>query len=478
MAINPEKHANLLLGLITPSELGPNEFVVTEDGEDWPLYKFIRAPSTIEELEPYSHIGKGNGGVLVWMDNGTLVYIRNWNKTLPPTKFKKNIELTSCCSITIYGDSDDAIIETAVFFGTLDSAFKEFHISLSTRMNIDIQRAQQMALILDKNQTKEITIFDSELNDAMCSVLATRPYPIDLYLEVFPAHTETFIRQLDSRKTLFGSLKILGTSETALTMLFHQINLFENLHVEQLSRSLILMLLSAPMKSIGFTLGAESGAMDLTTAEIVPKDISVRTVDNECPKIFMGSFLDRVAQLGHLESLKLALYTLQPIAAEIGRSLMSALRANKKLKALTLIASEIMMDDHIKALFEVLEQHEGLVTFRLFNYPRARDPQFTWLKQLMKRNRSLKVTDLYGNNWIHDDELDNIYAMSCFFRGSQKLTKDTTVTRQLLVSAAVLYSTSNDFPRTALLLANHIDRLFEILIETQDNDSFSNQRQE
>ena len=117
MSTHPESNVSSLLELIPSSQLEPHQIAMSKEGEKLPTYKFLRAPRTIDELKPYR-----DDGVLVSMGNGTLVFIR-WFSPLLTTRFKKSLERhISGLSVNIFGSSDDAIVETAVFFGTLRSS--------------------------------------------------------------------------------------------------------------------------------------------------------------------------------------------------------------------------------------------------------------------------------------------------------------------------------------------------------------------
>ncbi len=464
MAITPGRNPNSLLALILPSELQANQFPVTEKGKEWPLYKFLRAPSTIEELKPYS---TGHGGVLVWMDNGTLTYINNGGRFPPPTRFAKFFELHSGVCIRILGDLDDAILETATFFGTLESFQKQIEISYKNNLDLDDARAEQLALIMDKNQTRKICFIGAKLNSAVSAMIATRPYPVNLYLETASIDNDAFLKHFQGRTTPFGSLSSEQSLATSLfKTIFHQLNLFEHFRVNRLPNDLILQLLSAPVKSAGFTVGEENKDLDLMAADIVPKDIRIQTLYEAFPTTFMLSFLRRVAQLGHLESLELSLYEHDLIPVEVGMALLGLIGASKNLKSLKLpVTGNVLDDQFIKDLFDVIENHEGLTVFSISTYPTKLDPQFKWLKHLMQQNRRLHVTDEPGTNWKYDRELDKIYALNRFLRGSHMVTKEPLSIRTLVLQTALTYGAVNHFHRAASLLADQADILCEILHE-------------
>ncbi len=75
-------------------------------------------------------------------------------------------------------------------------------------MSFDSSRAEHLALIMEKNQEKKITFHWSKLNAALSIVIATRPCPIDLYLEGSEIDGDTFLEHLQNRRASFGSLEI------------------------------------------------------------------------------------------------------------------------------------------------------------------------------------------------------------------------------------------------------------------------------
>jgi hypothetical protein len=79
------------------------------------------------------------------------------------------------------------------------------------------------------------------------------------------------------------------------------------------------------------------------------------------------------------------------------------------------------------------------------------------------------MIDLNDKQLGHDNELDAIYAMNRVFRGSQRLINEPTYTRRSLFGAALTLRAASDFPRTALLLADHVDLLYEISMEAVGN---------
>ena len=231
-------------------------------------------------------------------------------------------------------------------------------------------------------------------------------------------------------------------------------------------------LLAAPMKSIGFVVGADSAGVDLTGADIVPKDIQIDVgAPIGFPTTFILSFLQRVAHLGHLEQLKLYFLDDHLIPCDVGKALLHAVAASEKLRYLELDSGAYAFDGFRKDLFAVLENHQGLRNFGISRYPVDLDPKHAWLKELLRRNRYIKVTGTRERLWIlQDRDIKGLYAFNRFFRGSKSLRKEPAPIRQSLVGAAFTHKAVGNFQRAGLLLMDHVDMLCEILMEQGTED--------
>lgn len=243
MATLSEHNVSSLLELIPSSQLEPQQIAVTKEGVELPTYKFLRAPRTLDELEPYSKAA-------IWMENGTLVFNYRYFAPWHTTTFKKRLELSSCVTFEIYGDSDDAIVETAVFFGSLRnpeaSASKKLTIRFNDEVNFDAARSEKLATLFEPASTMKLKFFVSKVNKFLSTVLATRPFPLNLIFETTSIDFDAFMEHLEARTTSFGSLSI-GLTQHLQRRLFDHLHLFENLYIISPPRDLLLKLLAAPM---------------------------------------------------------------------------------------------------------------------------------------------------------------------------------------------------------------------------------------
>ena len=105
----------------------------------------------------------------------------------------------------------------------------------------------------------------------------------------------------------------------------------------------------------------------------------------------------------------------------------------------------------------------GLRYLRIEGYPCKTDPNYTMLKQLLNRNRRIQVIDYDTDRVTNGDEIDRMYAFNRFFLDSQSLMQSLLPLLPPLVAEALINSASCDFPRAAVLMANHPDALCELV---------------
>jgi hypothetical protein len=185
-----------------------------------------------------------------------------------------------------------------------------------------------------------------------------------------------------TRTTCFGSLSLPYTKleNHVLQRLFDHLHLFEYLDIPDLPHQLIPKLLAAPIRSVGLSIffDREVELINLENAEIVPKAIRIEigSEDDRYPKRFMLSFLNRVAQLGHLEELESSVMDKgnECITTRCGKALARAVRNNKNLKKFSFMVHEHQWGSRWKDLFHAVERHEGLQKFEILGYPDHADP--------------------------------------------------------------------------------------------------------
>lgn len=481
--IHPANKTTFLLCVVPLSEIEPQHVVKTENGEELPTFKFFREPRTIDELLPYKD------GVVVSMDNGTLL-LMNFRDSLrcsTQVEYFKYFQLhfhlgdKTCTTCQIFGDSEDKILETVVFFASLKVSAGQrmscIKIGYSREFIFDTtSHENQLAAILDAASTKKITVWNCSLNHVISTVIATRPYPIDLFLQYSPIDHDAFFENLQRRTTLFGSLKLdrhtVKRDDRMLRQLFDHLHLFEHLDLPCVPSDLLLKLLAAPLKSICFTVDTEDEEIDLGEADIVPKDIVVSSImtNTTFQTRFMLSFFNRLAQLGHLERLAVnasIFYRGPPTNTDVGNALIRAVRGSKKLKRLEFHENPRVWDNCLKDLFRVLESHDTPCTVHLHDYPGALDPEYSWLKQLLRRNRKIEVDSI----WDSILKMEDTCALNRVFCGSQRLTQEPPFIRTSLVGTALTHSVAaNRLRRIGILLTDQVDVICDLLQDVVTTD--------
>lgn len=205
--------------------------------------------------------------------------------------------------------------------------------------------------------------------------------------------------------------------------------------------------------------------MNVAKANIVPKAININAWYDVHPARFLKSFLSRVAQLRHLESLTLTLDEFETGPSYIGKELLRAVRVNTNLKKLEFMVCEYTWGSYMQKLFGVLDKHESLRTFQIKGYPDHVDPEYKWLKRLLTQNRYLEVSAILYDEIQFDQETSEIYDLNRFFRGSKSLKKEPAFIRPFLVGSALADEYTCDFQYGGLLLTDHLDVFCELLQE-------------
>ena len=142
------------------------------------------------------------------------------------------------------------------------------------------------------------------------------------------------------------------------------------------------------------------------------------------PTTFILLFLQQEAQLEHLKQLKLYFLDDHLIPCDVGKALLHDVAASEKLRYLELDSGAYAFDGFRKDLFAVLENHQGLRNFGISRYPVDLDPKHAWLKELLRRNRYIKVTGTRERLWIlQDRDIKGLYAFNCFFFAGRKVSE-------------------------------------------------------
>ncbi len=143
------------------------------------------------------------------------------------------------------------------------------------------------------------------------------------------------------------------------------------------------------------------------------------------------SLLNRMAKLGHFERLTITccrscdrrLTFVREKAEAIAEAFVAVIEGNKKLAYLDLSGftykrvpsrrcdlRTFSWSSQLEKLFKAMEEHEQLETFVLKDYPVTADPDYSWLKRLLWRNRNITVLDSLGKRCTDGNIIDKLYS--------------------------------------------------------------------
>jgi hypothetical protein len=486
------------------------------------LYRFSREPSSLNEVSFDS-----NKSISIWRDNGTVICLGGEAHD----KYCERCicfdishgEITR--QVAIYGIADDydeeytqsdaGMAETTAFFWSLkdleaDISILEIFIhgsedQISSPFSLKALQPHQLASILDANPTRTFDIRCGPLTPKQSKILATRPYPLKLKFGESLVTNEdqfrfqkkdkgrAFVDALEKRQPLFfGSLSIdLSISDeipfgpNELKRLLELDISYDKLAIANVIRDNKSVLLPFSVKANSLECKIEAQrfqANDFNSLNIVTRDLRlmIDLVNVTDWEMYLTLFFNRVAVLGHFQKLNLLfdcrrsyeetqLFEFEKVAS-ITKALLHAVNSNPKLSHLDLSdeSSKIDFIPHLKDIFEGIEAHKGLRFLVVESYPCTDDPDYSWLKRLLSRNRTITVLDDTGTILSDGSTIDELYSLNRFYNGSEALSKDSASPRRELVTKALLESASKCFQRSALLLFRLTDVLCEFL---QDDDS-------
>ncbi|GAX21663.1 hypothetical protein FisN_29Hu101 [Fistulifera solaris] len=297
-----------------------------------------------------------------------------------------------------------------------------------------------------------------------------------------------FVNVLEKRQSAFGTLNIyfgkLGKAFKCdnLQRLL-KLDVFEKLKLHSLDeKECAILPFSAQVNGLDYDVDAHLfEPEDFESVNIVAKDLNLRLIldnSNNFNEV-VNSVLDRVAASGKVERLTLATHYIEfPSDAfpyrEIDdltpftRALVTAIINNPKLSYLDLSSMYWHMDwaPHVKEIFEALEAHEEIRTLKISQY-RYNDPNYSWLKQLLSRNRKIAVVGDWNERLSYGSSVDKLYALNGLYCGSADLKQDAASSRPLLVVTSLIEKALRNFQHISLLLADHSDILCEFLNDVE-----------
>ncbi|GAX18837.1 hypothetical protein FisN_26Hu139 [Fistulifera solaris] len=440
---NEFEDPSLLLGLILPSlrkpEQSPFWFVGT--GDKSPAhYKLLRRPVNLQEFNPY-------GRLVIWRENGTLTYVVPAGDTFVPDPIDDTDGLIiefgdNNPSLHIIGKTEDAIVETALF---------------------------------ELAHASRVSLKDLSLRAEQSTILASKPYPIDLTVThcFFGDDGTAFVDALEKRKSSFGSLTIENNVPIS------HVNFERLLQVEALDHlglpilddaKLDLTVFSAKMKSLACSfyvpdLDATSLTCDLQSCNIVAENLALYFEHDwmtSFPTDILLVFFRHLETLGHFKELGFS-FNSGGYPEGVVQQLIRMALANRDLEVLDLSGGFANWDPHLETLLKGLKDHASLRTFKVSVSKDSVGPFYLYLRKLLSHNRFIAVMD--GDGRVHTDKgvINEIYALNRCYRGSKALVLESPNERISLVTTALVESGHLSLQRSALLLADHTDVLLELI---------------
>ncbi|GAX29362.1 hypothetical protein FisN_16Hu201 [Fistulifera solaris] len=464
------------------------------------IYKFLREPMSLDEFcwkEMHHHC-------LFWRENETVIVIGD-------EAYKRHTERNVCFELyhagkrrkvagCIFGDDDEKIAETLAFFLSLKDGGKngarleiDFNMSTSSFCMSALQ-PEHLAQILDANPTRQYMLQAGIWTPEQTAILGSRPYPLHLTLTRsgfgegsgfrFKDGGAAFVDALAGRQSSFGTLIFdfhCDRETVPLTLpsvkRLVEVGTFDKLSMGIWSRSCVLSPFSAKTNSLLYVIDEMFiEPADFSALDIVAKDLTINFVIRRRVRDYgelLISFLTRVAQLGHFEKIYFSVQSckwfkfdkIAPVAA----ALVNVIEGNPNLKHLDLSNTFMPWNwgPHLENVFKALEEHKMLRTFAVPRYP-PEDPTYSWLEQLLSRNRMISVVNRSGKKCLNGSSIDRLYLFNQFFHGSESLVKESPTLRPLLVPTALIESVC--MKHTTLLLSNHADKLCEFLNDLDVDD--------
>ncbi|GAX19224.1 hypothetical protein FisN_4Lh191 [Fistulifera solaris] len=457
------------------------------------LYEFRQEPTRLDDIDWQEY-----GSIAIWRSNGSVIFIKD-------RCFQRRRHVVFLFSDrlggTIYGETDAAIAETATFFLSLQHPehWGENHLLIRSAILIGIRAFDfaallpaQLAQILDS--TRSITFSSGSFTPEQAVILATRPYTLNIGLgERFVDQGTAFVHALQIRESSFGFLKIIGQrnggpfSVENLQLLCQLNFILEHLRCHIDDEECALLPFSAKVNKLHCQMSAKYVRPDdLASIDIVANDFTLTLFldgNHDHWDTLLIAVLHRVAELGHFERLCFSVFynafsrSLQFYrVARVVDALIRAIHANPNLACLDLSSDKqsVRWSHYFQPLFQSMEEHPGLRFFVVQSYM-LRDEEingdhetlfqfnFSWLQQLLSRNRRFAVVDSSGQKCSNGPVIDRMYLLNRFYLGSESLLQEFTASRPALVSLALVDQASNNAQYIALLLSHHTDVLCELL---------------
>jgi hypothetical protein len=401
----------------------------------------------------------------------------------------------------IFGETEASIAETATFFWSLKhrSATNLAVLKLVGTRRFDVKSFQprQLTRIVESNPHRHWDLQAGEWIAQQSVVLATLPVNLRLGGSFsLPDDGTAFVDAFQQRTTPMQSMILdfdnedMPFSKANLTRLLQLENMGDRLRINTLEeKEMMLLPFSAKVNCLEYELMARKvNPEDFNSIEFGAKSLYLTLyldwVEDGNWYGHVVSLFNRVAQLGHLESLSLFLQYSDWMSrhysdsddeiSSIADALIRLIQGNPNLRHLNVGDILWCVDDepHLPRIFKALEDHPCLRTVIIegckkeskddgVKYSSHLDYDALWL--LLSRNRNIAVLDFSGKRISDGARIDKVYELTRYYKLSLKLVTKCTSLRPKLVTSALFKSASGKFPHTAVLLAHHLDVLCELV---------------
>ncbi|GAX14121.1 hypothetical protein FisN_8Hu043 [Fistulifera solaris] len=465
-----------LFEVIPPFLCRPEQVARWQRAGESPTYKLLRKPNSLEELNSYKYC------MAIWSENGTLTYLTPHGRDDYPRENALTLKYRGGGpTLHICGSSNLAINQTADYFMCLEKPTDESNcLRIESTRAFDFSGAGTRCLehMFQVAPSRPVEFFNIDLSTQQSTILATRPHPVRLVFndcELEDSGT-AFLDALESYSSSLALLKF----EESLPLDYRNLQRLLALNgvIDELSLPLLLddefalLPFSANVRRLEYELLASSlSQADLESLHIPARQLFIRIEDfdrDAFPTDIMLSFFRRLAHMGHFIELKVRFLFVDndfAIPDSVIQELICTAHANDKLQVLDLCTQgeDLEWDPHVKTLCRGLQNHKALRNLILEVRDDAFGRNFCHLRKLLSKNRQIVVMDELKRFYTDGSSIDELYSLNKFYRGSADLEVTPLSKRSPLVATTLVRRASNSFRRTALLLSNHTDALFDLV---------------
>jgi hypothetical protein len=480
--------SSLLLGLIPSHLRTPEQIARWNIRDESPTYMLLRKPTSLEELNKNEYYHQ----IAIWRDNGALTYVSPGNCIESPREGERYLSLRfggGGPKLYIVGNRDRDVAQTAAFFIKLEQpTYESSSLTIGTPgcfFDFRAAPARCFERLLEINPFRMFNFYGLTLNVEQSIVIAKSPYVMNVRFSdcSFEDQACGFIDAMQSRNSSSDVLlfeESTGLSDDNLKRLL-QLDTMEQLALPCLNKEIAMLPFSAKVNHLDYEISSSSlqedllPSMDIVTSELAIT-IQLGSETNLSENVI--AFFRRMAEFTHLVELKILFRFkygypgLQESLPEgIVQEIVRVALVNNNLVLLDLSDGGRHIDwaPHMETLCNGLRAHKGLRTLKVTVYDdnSSFGPEFTFLRELLTENRNLTTTNenglFYWGYWQTRNIMKKIYSLNKFYRGSAGLAVEPTKERATLVATALLHRASNNFQRSALLLSDHVDVLYDLI---------------